>query len=71
MFSDLILACAEFDAEAAEDFARRTAPIKSEPVDADSLENLPTPSISAIKRKEERQGDFFGSPYAKTAMRLG
>jgi len=52
--ADLVLITADFDPQQAEEYLARI-PIKIDPsVNAESLENLPAPSLST-RRKEERE----------------
>jgi signal recognition particle subunit SRP72 len=54
---NLVLMAAEVDPQQAEEYASRIPPIKADStVSAEALENLPAPTLSAIKRKEEREG---------------
>jgi hypothetical protein len=55
--TDLVLMAAEVDPQQAEEYASRIPAIKADSsINAEALDNLPTPTLSAIKRKEEREG---------------
>jgi signal recognition particle subunit SRP72 len=61
---NLVLMAAEVDPQQAEEYASRIPAIKADSsINAEALDNLPTPTLSAIKRKEEREG----GPDAKAA----
>lgn len=48
---------AEVNPQQAEDYASRIPGIKADSsINAEGLENLPAPTLSSIKRKEEREG---------------
>jgi len=51
---NLVLACAEFDPQQAEEYSARIPAVKLDTeIDAESLENLPTPTAATQKRKED------------------